>query len=140
MFVILFAGALGMAAASQALGQSFGDIQGKWTLKKATGRFSDATQTIVFKDSKFTYLVVSKAGDTLQFAKGRALVDKLGPFSIIKLTEIAGGDSADTLNPTGDDRTLIYMKGYDTLIVAANFDASRDGEETGADTWTKVKP
>jgi hypothetical protein len=138
LFTTILAGALTLAAGS-ALGQSFSDIQGKWTLQKKTDRFGDATQTVEFKDNAFTYKVTSKEGDTLLYAKGKAKVEKLGPFNVVKLTDIEGGNSESNLQSVDDDRTIIYSTGWNTLTVAVNFDRSRDGEDTTADTYNKAK-
>ncbi len=138
LFTTILAGALALAAGS-ALGQSFSDIQGKWTLNKKTDRFGDATQTVEFKDNAFTYKVTSKEGDTLLYAKGKAKVEKLGPFNVVKLTDIEGGNSDSNLQSVDDDRTIIYSTGWNTLTVAVNFDRSRDGEDVAADTYNKAK-
>jgi hypothetical protein len=132
-------GLLALAATTNAFGQSFADLQGKWTMKKASSRFGDATQTVEFKDQKFTYKVVSKEGDTILFAKGKAKVEKLGPFNVVKLTDIQGGGTEADVLPIDDDRTIAYMTGAGTLTVALNFDRKRDNDEPECSTFTKVK-
>jgi len=139
LFVTLLATVLAMVTATSAVAQSFSDVQGKWIVKKKSGRFGEATQTIEFKDAKFTYKVVSKDGETLLYAKGKAKVEKLGPFNVIKLTEIEGGRSESELQAVDDDRTVIYMLADDTVTIALNFDRSREGEDTECDTYTKAK-
>ena len=139
LFVTLLASVLALAATTNALGQSFSDLQGKWTLKNKSARFGEATQTIEFKDQKFTYKVVSKDGGTLLFAKGNVKVDKLGPFSVLKLTDIEGGGSEADAKSVDDDRIIPYVTGEGTLTVALNFDRRREGEETESNTYTKVK-
>ncbi len=135
--VTLLVGALALAA-SPVLGQSFADIQGKWTFSKKTDRFGDATQTVEFKDNGFTYRVTAKDGTTLLYAKGKAAVEKLGPFKIIKLTSIEGGDSEANTQAVDDDRTLVYTGEGEQLTLALNFDHSRDGEEAECNTYHKV--
>jgi hypothetical protein len=137
LLTTVIAGVLAMAATTTSLGQSLSDLQGKWELKKKTARFGDATQTIEIKDQKFTYKVVSKDGETLLFAKGKVKVEKLGPFNVVKLTDIEGGRSETDLQAVDDERTIVYATGENSLSFAMNFDRSREGEETECNTYTK---
>jgi hypothetical protein len=121
LLATVLTGALALAAGS-ALGQSFADIQGKWILNKKSDRFGEATFTLEFKDNAFTYKVADKDGGTLLYAKGKAAVEKLSPFNVIKLTEIKGGASESELQSADDDRTIIYMIGWNTMTLAVNFD------------------
>ena len=139
LFITLLVAVVGLAASGAAWAQSFSDIQGKWTLKKKSSRFGDVTQTVEFKDNAFTYKITGKDGDTVLYAKGKAKVEKLGPFSTVKLTDIEGGTSESNLQAAGDDRTVIYTTGWNTLTVAVNFDRSRDGEDAESDTYNKEK-
>ena len=132
-------GVIAMAATTNTLGQSLTDLQGKWEMKKKTTRFGEATQTIEFKDQKFTYKVVSKDGDTLLFAKGKAKVEKLGPFNVVKLTDIEGGRAETDLQAVDDERTIVYSTGENSLNFAMNFDRNREGEDTECNTYTKAK-
>lgn len=122
-----------------AVAQSFSDVEGKWTARKKDPRYGEVVQTVEFKNNTFTYRVVTKDNETLLYAKGKASVDKLGPFNVIKLTEIEGGNSEYDLWPANDDRTVVYVRGYNTLTAAVNFDRDRPGEEPEAVTYTKVK-
>src|SRR5689334_5315865 len=124
----------GLLTATATHAQSFSDIQGKWEMKKKTTRFGDATQVIEFKDQKFTYKVVSKDGETILFAKGKAKVEKLGPFNVVKLTDIEGGRSETDLQAVDDERTIVYTVGENSLNFAMNFDRAREGEETECNT------
>jgi hypothetical protein len=130
---------LGLLSAPTVLGQALSDLEGKWSLKKNSDRWGDVTQTVEFKSDKFTYRIQSKAGDTLLFAKGSVKVEKLGPFKCIKFTDIQGGYSEDGLEAINDDRVAIYATGWNTLTIALNFDAYRDGEDPVADTFKKEK-
>jgi len=40
------------------------------------------------------------------------MLEKLGAFKVAKLTDIQGGYSEDNLEPTNDDRDIIYITGY----------------------------
>ncbi|MGC8991650.1 MAG: hypothetical protein ACP5MD_16160, partial [Verrucomicrobiia bacterium] len=104
-----------VAVCGGAVAQSFSEIEGKWTLKKKDPRYGEVTQTVEFKNNSFTYRIVDKENSTVLYAKGKASVEKLGPFKVIKLTEIEGGASENDLWPTNDDRTIVYSTGWNTL-------------------------
>jgi len=133
--------AFGLLGTLSVLGQTAAssEIQGKWTLKKNSDRWGEVTQTVEFKDTSFTYRVQSKQGDTILFAKGKVKLEKLGSFKVMKLTDIAGGYSEDSLEPTNDDRDIIYLTGWNSLTVAMNFDRDRMDEKAEVDTYTKAK-
>lgn len=130
---------LGLLGTSTTLGQALTDLQGKWTVKKNSDRYGDVTQTLEVKDSAFTFRIQSKAGDTVLYAKGSVKVEKLGPFKCVKFVDIQGGYSESNLEAINDDRTGIYATGWNTLTLALNFDAYRDGEDPSADTYNKAK-
>ena len=133
--------AFGLLGTLSVLGQTAAssEIQGKWTLKKNSDRWGEVTQTVEFKDTSFTYRVQSKQGDTILFAKGKVKLEKLGSFKVMKLTDIAGGYSEDSLEPTNDDRDIIYLTGWNSLTVALNFDRERSDEKAEVDTYSKAK-
>ena len=133
--------AFGLLGTLSVLGQTAAssEIQGKWTLKKNSDRWGEVTQTVEFKDTSFTYRVQSKQGDTILFAKGKVKLEKLGSFKVMKLTDIAGGYSEDSLEPTNDDRDIIYLTGWNSLTVAMNFDRERSDEKAEVDTYSKAK-
>lgn len=122
-----------------AVAQSFSEIEGKWRLTRKDPRYGEVTQTVEFKNSSFTYRVVDKENSTVLYARGKACVEKLGPFKVVKLTEIEGGQSENDLWPTDDDRTIVYSVGWNTLTVALNFDRERPEEEVESQKYTKVK-
>lgn len=126
-------------AGANLLAQSLSEIQGKWTSKKNTERNGDVVQFLTVKDGTFSYKMQSKTGETLLRAKGTVKVEKLGPFNVLKLSDIEGAYGEDTLQATNDDRAIIYMKGWNTLTLALNFDSVREGEKTESDTYTQVK-
>jgi alpha-tubulin suppressor-like RCC1 family protein len=136
---VLLVALVGALSAPNVFGQALSDLQGKWAMKKTSERWGEVTQTVEFKTDKFTFRVQNKAGDTLLYAKGAVKVEKLGPFKVVKLTDIEGGYSESNLSPTNDDRAIVYATGWNTLTLAGNFDQSRDGEEPEADTYKKVK-
>ena len=141
LFALVAVSAFGLLGTLSALGQTAAtsELQGKWTLKKNSDRWGEVTQTVEFKDAGLTYRVQSKQGDTLLFAKGKVKLEKLGSFKVMKLTDIVGGYSEDNLEPTNDDRDLIYLTGWNSLTLALNFDRERSDEKAEIDTYTKAK-
>jgi hypothetical protein len=141
LITLLAVSAFGLLGTLATLGQTAAtsELQGKWTLKKNSDRWGDVTQTLEFKDAGFTYRVQSKSGDTILYAKGKVKLEKLGAFKVAKLTDIQGGYSEDNLEPTNDDRDIIYITGWNSLTLAMNFDHDRMDEKAEADTYTKAK-
>jgi hypothetical protein len=140
LLTLLAAAALGsLSLTTPVLGQSFSEIQGKWTLKKNSSNWGEVTQHLELKDERFTYKVVSRSGETLLAAKGSVKVERLGPFKVMRLTDIQGGYSENALEPVYDDRAIVYTTGWNSLTVALNFDRARDGEDPEADTYRKVR-
>jgi hypothetical protein len=116
--------------------QSFSDIAGEWSLTKKTA-WGDVTQKLELKDDKFSYRETDTEGAALLVARGKVKIERLGPFKVMRLTNIEGGYSAGALEPTYDDRVILYVKGWNTLTLALNFDAYRDGEQAKADVYKK---
>jgi hypothetical protein len=141
LLTLLALGALGLLGTLTTFGQAAGasELQGRWTLKKNSDRWGEVTQTVEFKESGFTYRVQSRQGDTILFAKGKVKLEKLGSFKVMKLTDIEGGYSEDSLEATNDDRDLIYITGWNSLTLAMNFDRDRTDEKAEADTYTRAK-
>ena len=125
-----------VAGSLTARAQSFSEVAGKWSLTKKAS-WGDVTQKLELKDDKFAYRETDQGGATLLVARGEARVERLGPFKIMRLTNIQGGYSDGSLEPVNDDRVIVYTKGWNTLTIALNFDAYRDGEEAKADVYKK---
>jgi hypothetical protein len=135
--VILIATALvTFLGSASACAQSFTEVAGKWSLTKKTS-WGDVTQKLELKDDKFSYRETDEDGAALLVARGNVKVERLGPFKVLRLTGIEGGYSDGALEPTYDDRVILYVKGWNTLTLALNFDAYRDGEEAKADVYKK---
>lgn len=132
--------ALALGGLTSLSAQALSDLHGKWTLKKKSDAWGDVTQTVEFKGDQFTYRVQDKDGRPVLSAQGKVKVERLGPFKVMRLSDIQGGYSEGQLEPTNDDRAIIYSLGWNTLNVALNFDQERDGERVEADSYTKVRP
>jgi hypothetical protein len=118
--------------------QSFSDVAGKWTLTRSAA-WGEVTQKLDLKDDRFSYREVDKNGTTLLVARGDVKVERIGPFKALRLTNIEGGYSEGELGPTNDDRVILFTKGWNTLTLALNFDAYRDGEDAKTDVYKKSK-
>jgi hypothetical protein len=125
-------------AATTAGADEWDKLNGKWTAKKSNDDGRSWTQVIEIDKGKFKFRILSSSGDLRLHAEGDVKQEKLGPFNVLKFYNIKGGESADTLEPVDDDRTVIYQLGYDTLTVAADFDKERETPPS-ADKYTKSK-
>ncbi|HXT40247.1 MAG TPA: hypothetical protein VN887_09505 [Candidatus Angelobacter sp.] len=114
-----------LAAASNAAADDLEKMAGKWSAKKTTDEGQSYTQTIEIKKDKLVFRIAGSDGATRLYATGDVKVEKLGPFNIMKVTNIKAGQSEAEMNPVDDDRTLIYQLGDDTWTIASDFDRER---------------
>lgn len=112
-------------------------LQGTWTIKKKNAEGVEYKQEIEFKDSTFTFKVLSLEDKVVLYAKGKVSTDKAGNLKIIKFSDIYGGASAENLEPVYDDRAGVYRMGYNSFTIAMNFDGYRDEDPT-VDVYKKV--
>ncbi len=121
---------LGLALAGFVSNSAFADdlekLAGKWSANKTNPEGRKYTQTIEITKNKLTFKIVGEDQAVRLYAEGTVKVEKLGPFSVMKVTDIKGGASESDLSPVDDDRTLVYQLGYDSWTVASNFDKERD--------------
>ena len=127
-----------ISATSTGLSSELERIQGEWSINKTNEEGQSYTQTIQIKESKFTFKIIDREGQLLLYAEGNIECEKLGPFKSIKFFSIASGASESELDPVDDDRTVIYKLGYNTWILATNFDKDR-GEPPSIDIYNKVQ-
>ena len=125
-------------AASTARADEWDKLNGKWTAKKSNDEGRSWTQVIEIDKGKFKFRILSSSGEVRLYAEGDVKQEKLGPFKVLKFYNIKGGESADSLDPVDDDRTVIYQLGYETMTVAADFDKERETPPS-ADKYTKSK-
>src|SRR5258708_39566948 len=69
-------------------------LNGKWLTKKTDESGQSHTQTIEIKKDKFNFQISGADNEGLFYATGDVKLQKLGPFSSIKFTNIRGGISA----------------------------------------------
>lgn len=101
-------------------------LAGKWVVTKTTDEGQKYSQVIEIKKDKLTFKILDQDQSVRLYAEGTIKLEKLGPFNVMKVTDIKGGSNENDLSPVDDDRTLIYQLGYDTWTIASNFDKQRD--------------
>jgi uncharacterized protein (TIGR03067 family) len=113
-------------------------LSGKWSVNKTNDQGQAYAQTIEVKKDKFTFKISGKDGSVYLYAEGHIKVEKLGPFQVIKLTDIKAGQSETDTQSIDDDRTSIYQLDRDTWTLASNFDKERN-QKPVVDVYKKVQ-
>lgn len=111
-------------------------LAGKWAVTKTSDDGQKYTQIIEIKNDKLTFKVLGEDKSLRLYAEGSIKLEKLGPFNVMKVSDIRGGPNENDLSPVDDDRTLIYQLGYDTWTIASNFDKQRD-EKPSVDVYRR---
>ena len=83
-------------------------LQGKWTTKKTNPDGQTYTQTLEIKKDKLTFKMMGSDGALRLMAKADLKTEKLGPFNVLKISEIEAGASPTELQAINDDRVNIY--------------------------------
>lgn len=134
----LFALLLLSAAVVTGRADDWAQLTGKWSLSKTNEQGQPYTQTIEIKKDHMTFKIVGGDGTTYIYAEGKVTLEKLGPFSTMKITEIEAGPSSSEKQSIGEERHTIYQIGYNKLTLAGNFERERD-EGPVLDVYKKVK-
>lgn len=114
-------------------------LQGKWSTKKTTDSGREVTQVLEIKGNKLTFQVLGADDQVRLFAQGTAQAEALGPFRVLKISDIRAGRSADETEAVNDDRMSVYVLGEGTLTLASNFDKERENQKPMADTYRLVE-
>ena len=134
--LLLVAAAL-LTCTSLALADDLEKLAGKWSVDKTTDDGRKYSQVIEINKNKLKFRMLDESKEVRLYAEGTIKLEKLGPFSVMKVTEIKGGQSETDLQPVDDDRINIYQLGYDTWTMATNFDKERD-QKPGVEVYKKV--
>jgi uncharacterized protein (TIGR03067 family) len=126
-----------LLATSTAFAGDLETLAGKWTVKKTDEEGQAITQTVEIKKNKLTFTISRADGKISLYATGDIKLEKLGPFNVMKVTNLEAGTSASDLSSENDDRAVIYQLGEDTWTVAMNFDKERD-EKPALDVYKKA--
>jgi hypothetical protein len=100
-------------------------LAGKWVAERKDDQGRAFKQTLEIKNNKFKFWLSREGDDRALYAEGDVKVEALGAFKTAKFYNIQGGVSASDLQPVDDDRTVVYMLGYNELTTAVNFDKER---------------
>jgi len=101
-------------------------LAGKWVAEKNEAQGQVFKHVLEIKKNKFTFQALRDGGGIALYAEGDVKTEQIGPFKAAKFFNIQGGNSASDLQAVDDDRTAIYLLGYNELTVAVNFDRERD--------------
>ncbi len=82
--------------------------------------------------------MVNSDDEVRLFAKGTVKAEKLGPFNVLKISDLEAGGSADDTKAVDDDRTSVYVLGDGTLTLASNLDKDRENQEPSLDIYTRA--
>jgi hypothetical protein len=135
LFALLALASTSMAAESPALSK----LQGKWSGKRTTSDGQEATATLEIKGDKLTFQAFNADTELRFVAKGTVKAEMLGPFHVMKLTDIEGGRSANELEAVNDNRSIVYVLRDDTLTLASNFDKDRENEKPRVEVYQRVE-
>jgi hypothetical protein len=114
------------------------NLQGTWSGKRTTENGAELTQTIEVAGDKLTYTLANADNEVRLFAKGTIKADKLGPFLVMKLTDLQAGRSATDTQAVEDERTTVYRLAEDTLILASNFDKERENQKPTVESYKRT--
>jgi len=130
---------LAFASATGADSPSLDALQGTWAAKRTNQEGQVVSQVLEFKQDRMKFKMAGADGDTRFFAKGTAVVQKLGPFQMLKVTSIQAGRSEDAAEAVDDELTSVFVLEGDTLTLASNFDKARANRPPRADTYSRAK-
>ena len=126
-----------LLAVSSAVAGDLETLAGKWMVNKTNDQGLAYTQTIEIKKNKMTLSIAAADGQVRLYATGDIKLEKLGAFSMMKITNLEAGASASDLKPVDDDRSLVYQLSDDTWTVASNFDKERQ-QKPALDVYKKA--
>lgn len=121
-----------------ALADDLAKLEGKWSARKTNDEGQAYTQVVEIKKDHFTFKIIAGNDAVLLYADGNIKIEKLGPFSVARFTDIKAGTSESDTKAVDGDRSTIYVLDDGTWTVAANFDQARDSEKPKLDTYTKA--
>jgi uncharacterized protein (TIGR03067 family) len=112
-------------------------LQGKWETKKTNRQGQKVTQVLEIKKHQLIFKVFGEDDQVHLYAIGEIKTEKLGPFNVLKVTNIKAGDSESEAEAIDDDRAIIYQLVDDQLTLAANLDKERDDQPPSLDIYKK---
>lgn len=131
-----FLAAASMAFPAEAL---LDKLQGKWSGKRNANDGREMTQVLEIKGGKLVFQLLDADKEVRLYATGNVKAEMLGPFHVLKVTDIDGGRSPSETQPVNDDRASVYWLGGDTLTLASNFDKDRENQKPGLEVYRRVE-
>jgi len=132
VFCVCFAFSLKAADASD-----LDKVQGKWEFKKTTAEGDKITQRIEINKDKLTFKILGASGNLRFFAVAKLKADKVGPFNVLKVSDIKAGETESDMSSIDDDRITIYQLREGKMFLASNFEKERD-EDPEVEAYEKV--
>jgi len=119
------------------LADDLAQLEGKWSLKKTNAEGQNITQTLEIKTNTFKFRII-RGDETTIYAEGKLILEKSGPFNVVKFTDIKAGSSESDLDDINDDHLSIYVLADEAWTMAANFDKDREDQKPSLDRYTKA--
>ena len=83
--------------------------------------------------------ILSSDDSVVLHAEGDLKLEKQGPFSVVRFSNIRAGGSSSNLQDVDDVYTSIYVLDDDAWTMASGFDKQRDGQKPSLDVYHHVK-
>ena len=112
-------------------------MQGNWEVKTTSSDGDKITQRLEVNKDKLIFKVLDASSAVRLYATAKLKTEKIGTFSVLKVSEIQAGDSEADMSPVDDDRTPIYQLRDGKLILASNLEKERD-DMPRLDVYEKV--
>ncbi len=109
-------------------------LQGKWSAKGAEGD----RRSIEFKGEKITFEIAGADGQTRLAGKGTVKAAARGPFKVIEVSDLQAGRSAEDLQPSDEEVSIIYTFHEGALVLAVNFDKTRERQKPELVVYNRV--
>ena len=130
--------AVALCGYSAELSPSLKALQGKWKAERPNRDGERYTYSLEFKGDKLTFEAKDAGGDTRLVATGSVKTEKAGPLTVLSMTDLRAGRTADDLQDVDDTRTSVYTVRDGKLLIASNFDRERENEEPRIDEYTRA--
>ncbi len=101
-------------------------LQGNWEVKTTSSSGDKVIQRLEINKEKLIFRVMDGSRALRLYASAKLKADKLGTFSVMKVTEIQAGESEGDLSSVDDDRTLIYQLRDGKLTLVSNLEKERE--------------
>jgi hypothetical protein len=112
-------------------------MQGTWEAKTTSSDGDKITQRLEVNKDKLIFKVLDASRAVRLYATAKLKTEKIGTFSVLKVTEIQAGDSEADMSPVDDDRSPIYQLRDGKLILVSNLEKERD-DMPRLDVYEKV--